>query len=90
MKPAAPESTAPITKPIATSRAEQQPEADEDDDADDGDGQVLAAEIGLRALGTAAEISCILAEPASAAITWLTVTPPYTSANMPLRENQPQ
>ena len=50
MKPAAPDSTAPIRKPIADQPAEQTADDDEDHDADDGDGGVLAREIGLRAL----------------------------------------
>ena len=50
MKPAAPESTAPIAKPIATSEAEEIPDDQEDHDPDDADGGVLALEIGLRAL----------------------------------------
>ena len=50
MKPAAPDRIAPMAKPIATSQRQQKAEADENDDADDADGEVLAAEIGLRAL----------------------------------------
>ena len=50
MKPAAPESTAPIRKPTATSQPSSRPSDHEDHDADDADGGVLALEIGLRAL----------------------------------------
>ena len=49
MKPAAPERTAPMAKPTATSQPRSQPTNEEDDDADDADGGVLALEIGLRA-----------------------------------------
>ena len=49
MKPAAPESTAPIRKPTADQPAEQQADDHEDDRADDGDGRVLPRQIGLRA-----------------------------------------
>ena len=49
MKPAAPESTAPIRKPTATSQPRRMPSDHEDHDADDADGGVLALEIGLRA-----------------------------------------
>ena len=49
MKPAMPESTAPIRKPMATSGPSRRPGEHEDDGADDGDGRVLAVEIGLRA-----------------------------------------
>ena len=50
MKPAAPDSTAPIRKPIADLPCRgRRPASDEDHDADDGDGRVLALEIGLRA-----------------------------------------
>ena len=51
MKPAAPDSTAPIRKPIAASAPSRNQRPSEDDDADDGDGRVLAREIGLRAFG---------------------------------------
>ena len=54
MKPAAPESTAPIRKPIAAVCRKQPPGEQEDDDADDGDGRVLAGEIGLRTLADGA------------------------------------
>ena len=50
MKPAAPDSTAPIRKPIATKHAEEVPDHHEDRRADDADGRVLPLEIGLRAL----------------------------------------
>ncbi len=50
MKPAAPESTAPIRKPIAAVADRSKPGEHENDDADDGDGRVLAGQIGLRAL----------------------------------------
>ena len=49
MKPAAPDSTAPIAKPTATSHAEEVGREREDHDADDADRGVLALEIGLRA-----------------------------------------
>ena len=51
MKPAAPDRTAPIRKPIATICPEKPEERDEEHDADDGDRQILALEIGLRAFG---------------------------------------
>ena len=54
MKPAAPDSTAPMAKPMATRMPEQIGDDDEQHDADDGDGRVLAAEIGLRAFGDGA------------------------------------
>ena len=50
MKPAAPDSTAPITKPMRDLPAQEIADDDEDDDADDPDRRVLALEIGLRAL----------------------------------------
>ena len=50
MKPAAPERIAPIGEADRDRPGQQEPETDEDDDADAGDGHVLAAEIGLRAL----------------------------------------
>ena len=50
----------------------QEPGDDEDDHADDGDGRVLAGQIGGRALADGAEISCMRALPASAASTdWI-------------------
>ena len=49
MKPVAPDSTAPIRKPTAANLAEQDEQQHEHDDADDGDGRVLAAQIGGRA-----------------------------------------
>ena len=51
MKPAAPDSTAPIRKPTPTCQPRKQVEDDEEHDADDADGDVLAAQIGLGALG---------------------------------------
>ena len=48
MKPVAPDSTAPIRKPTAEYLPRQDGEHDEDDDAHDGDGRVLAAQIGAR------------------------------------------
>ena len=51
MKPAAPDSTAPISEADADRRAEEVGEDDEEHDADDADGDVLAAQIGLGALG---------------------------------------
>ena len=51
MKPAAPERTAPIGKPIGD-REPQEPEIrTKSDHAHDGDRDVLAPEVGLRALG---------------------------------------
>ena len=49
MKPAAPESTAPIEKPERHQPAEEVREDEKDHDADDADRGVLALEIGLRA-----------------------------------------
>ena len=49
MKPAEPDSTAPIRKPSADQPAEQHADDDEDHGAGDGDGGVLARQIGLRA-----------------------------------------
>jgi hypothetical protein len=48
MKPATPDSTAPIRKPTANGAEKNQAEH-EDDDADDGDGACTGAQIGLRA-----------------------------------------
>ena len=45
-KPAMPERTAPMRKPMATVSESSHGDDDEDDDADDGDGHVLAAEVG--------------------------------------------
>ena len=50
MKPAAPDSTAPIGEADRDQPAEQEADNDEDHHADDADGGVLALEIGLRAL----------------------------------------
>ena len=50
MKPAAPESIAPMAKPIATSQDSRNQSRTNTTIADDGDGRVLAAQIGLRAL----------------------------------------
>ena len=50
MKPATPDSTAPIKKPIATRKPEEVGNQREDDDTDDGDRQILPAQISLRAL----------------------------------------
>ena len=50
MKPAAPESTAPISEADRDQPAEEIADDEEDHDADDADGGVLALEIGLRAL----------------------------------------
>ena len=84
MKPAAPESTAPIRKPIADQPAEQIADDQEDHDADDADGGVLALEIGLRALRaprprSPASWRC----PASACITDQIAQMPYTIASRP-------
>ena len=49
MKPAAPDSTAPIRKPTGDQPAEEEGQQHEDHDADDADRRVLALEIGLRA-----------------------------------------
>ena len=72
MKPATPEHRADH-EPDRDRPRQQQAEADEDDDADRGDRRVLALEIGLRTLATAAAISCMRCEPASAARTRLIV-----------------
>ena len=50
MKPQAPESTAPMTKPTAVGQPSEDADDDEQHDADDGDGRVLALEVGDRAL----------------------------------------
>jgi hypothetical protein len=71
MKPAAPDKTAPIRKPMAAG-AEQQPGCDENHRANDGDGGVLAVEICLSAFADAPAISCMRALPWSAAMTdWI-------------------
>ncbi len=49
MKPATPDRTAPITKPIVENRSEEKEDDDGHDNADDGDGGVLTLQIGLRA-----------------------------------------
>jgi hypothetical protein len=49
MKPAAPDSTAPIRKPIAAVMESSHQAEQQHDHADDGDGGVLARQIGLRA-----------------------------------------
>ena len=50
MKPAAPESTPPMTKPIAGSDVLDQGDQDRQRHRDDRDDQVLAVEVGLGAL----------------------------------------
>ena len=51
MKPAAPERTAPIRKPMATGSPSSQKIRTKSTTPDDGDGDVLAPEVSLRALG---------------------------------------
>ena len=46
MKPAAPDSIAPITNADGAQAAEEEEDDERDDDADDGDRGVLAAEVG--------------------------------------------
>ncbi len=49
MKPQAPESTAPMTKPMAVVRVEEDADQDGQHHADDGDGLVLLGQVGRRA-----------------------------------------
>ena len=71
--------------------AEQEAEQDEDDDADDGDGRILPLEIGLRAFcDRAPEISCIRAEPASAAIRLLDGDHAIDDRQQPARYDEPE
>ena len=73
MKPAAPDSTAPIRKPIATSQPNSQPTMTKIDRAGDGDGGVLPGEIGLRAFLDGGGDLLHAGVPASAAISARTV-----------------
>ena len=54
MKPARPERIAPMAKPNAAVAESRYQASDEDDDADDGDGRVLAGQIGGGALADGA------------------------------------
>ena len=73
MKPAAPESTAPIRKPIAGGPAQlgNEPDDQEQNPADHGDGLVLPGEVGRKPSWTALAISCMRALPAGKLRIWL-------------------
>ena len=91
MKPAAPDSTAPIRKPIADQPAEQIADDQEDHDADDGDGGVLALQIGLRAFahGGGDLLHPGVAGDRPASPTQIAQMP-YTIASRPQRDDQSQ
>ena len=90
MKPAAPDRTAPISEADRHQPAEQIADDQEDHDADDGDGGVLALEIGLRAFahrrGDLLHPRRCRRRPASPTEI---AQMPYTIASTPQRDDQP-